>query len=538
MSVIIKAVYIGNGEESFIESGFSSGINVVFSADNNVGKTIVMQGIMFALGATPSFPDSFQYREYIYIVDLDVDGETISVMRNRNAFAINRDGCIDTFDSVEAFQDYWSSNISPLPYLVKKDRRVIAGLELYSQMYFVIQDGRSSSRVVAGRYNKDDFVEMLYSIKGLDGRDLSDADVHDLKQERSTLREKRKVLLKQVNILRSNEIGLTILSATADRAELDEQIGRINAEKNVVADLRKHRNRLLRKLTKNEIVQKELGSLRIDVKSGELVCLECGSNHIGYRMAGSEFVFDVTTPEMREQILASVQHRIDACNAELNQIESDLRNAQRRLDLLFEEKPVTLEEVVASHEDYLDDREIDAQISKIDERLNRIEEQLKTNSQIEQEIKEERKEFMDELLSTMNYVHQQISENSAVDRYEGLFTTSSNVYSGSETTEYFLSRTYAIAQHIRHGMPIIVDSFRAEDLSTMREERVIQLFKKLGNQVIFTTTIKQEEGSSKYETSNDLMGIDYSGHTPYKLLSQKNNEVFSEKIEQFGMVAV
>lgn len=105
MSVIIKAVYIGNGEESFIESGFSSGINVVFSADNNVGKTIVMQGIMFALGATPSFPDSFQYREYIYIVDLDVDGETISVMRNRNAFAINRDGCIDTFDSVEAFQD-------------------------------------------------------------------------------------------------------------------------------------------------------------------------------------------------------------------------------------------------------------------------------------------------------------------------------------------------------------------------------------------------------------------------------------------------
>lgn len=231
MSVIIKAVYIGNGEESFIEGGFSTGMNIVFSTDNNVGKTIVMQGIMFALGATPSFPDSFQYRKYIYIVDLDVDGEAISVMRSRNTFAVNRDGCIDAFDSVEAFQDYWSSNISPLPYLIKEDRRGIAGLELFSQMYFVTQDGRSSSRVVASRYNKNDFIAMLYSIKGLDGRDLSDAEVHDLKQERSTLREKRKVLLKQANILRSKETGLTTLSATADRAELGEQIGRINAEK-------------------------------------------------------------------------------------------------------------------------------------------------------------------------------------------------------------------------------------------------------------------------------------------------------------------
>lgn len=538
MSVIIKAVYIGDGDESFVENGFSDGLNVVFSNDNNVGKTIAMQGIMFTLGASPSFPDSFQYREYIFIVDLEIDGEDVSVMRNRNTFAICRGGRIDTFDSVEAFQNYWSSNVSPLPYLVKDGRKTIAGLELYSQMYFVTQDGRSSSRVVASKFNKSDFVEMLYSIKGLDARDLSDAEVRDLKQERSALRDKRKTLLKQATILRSKEAGLATLSATADRAELSEQIDRINTEKNIIADIRKRRNRLLRKLTKNEIVQKELGSLRIDVKSGELVCLECGSNRIGYRMAGSEFSFDVTTPEMRDQIMESLQHRIDTCNSELSEIESELRDAQRRLDVLFEEKPVTLEEVVASHEDYLDDREIDAQISKIDERLNRIEEQLKSNSQIEREIKKERKEFMDELLSTMNYVHQQISENSAIDRYEGLFTTSSNVYSGSETTEYFLSRTYSIAQHIHHGMPIIIDSFRAEDLSTMREERVLQLFKKLSNQIIFTTTVKQEEGSKKYETTSDLTGIDYSDHAPYKLLSQKDNKTFSEKMEQFGAIVI
>lgn len=68
--VSLKAAYIGNGLESFVEDGFSDGINVIYSTDNNRGKTILMQGIMYALGAIPTFPDGFSYREYIYIVDL------------------------------------------------------------------------------------------------------------------------------------------------------------------------------------------------------------------------------------------------------------------------------------------------------------------------------------------------------------------------------------------------------------------------------------------------------------------------------------
>ena len=33
-----------------------------------------MQGAMYALGAIPTFPERFPYKEYIYIVDLDIDG--------------------------------------------------------------------------------------------------------------------------------------------------------------------------------------------------------------------------------------------------------------------------------------------------------------------------------------------------------------------------------------------------------------------------------------------------------------------------------
>lgn len=47
----IKAVYIGNELESYIQEGFTDGLNIITSAENHVGKTIVMQSMMYALGA-------------------------------------------------------------------------------------------------------------------------------------------------------------------------------------------------------------------------------------------------------------------------------------------------------------------------------------------------------------------------------------------------------------------------------------------------------------------------------------------------------
>ena len=57
---------LGNLNEAFIESGFSNGINIIFSDDNNKGKTIVIQSIMYAIGNNPIFPSSFDYKNYYY----------------------------------------------------------------------------------------------------------------------------------------------------------------------------------------------------------------------------------------------------------------------------------------------------------------------------------------------------------------------------------------------------------------------------------------------------------------------------------------
>ncbi|WP_370768994.1 hypothetical protein [Ruminococcus callidus] len=64
-----------------------------------------------------------------------------------------------------------------------------------------------------------------------------------------------------------------------------------------------------------------------------------------------------------------------------------------------------------------------------------------------------------------------------------------------------------------------MDSFRAEDLSTDKEERVLTMFAELSNQCILTTTLKSEE-VGKYSERSDINLIDYSNHMSFKLLSE------------------
>lgn len=46
----------GNEYEAFIEDRFINGINIIYSDDNNRGKTLVMQGLMFFFRIRCYFP--------------------------------------------------------------------------------------------------------------------------------------------------------------------------------------------------------------------------------------------------------------------------------------------------------------------------------------------------------------------------------------------------------------------------------------------------------------------------------------------------
>ena len=60
--MIIKKIAVGNSTEAFVEDSFTAGLNIISSDDNNKGKTIAMQTMMYAIGNEPTFPTTFDYK--------------------------------------------------------------------------------------------------------------------------------------------------------------------------------------------------------------------------------------------------------------------------------------------------------------------------------------------------------------------------------------------------------------------------------------------------------------------------------------------
>lgn len=150
------------------------------------------------------------------------------------------------------------------------------------------------------------------------------------------------------------------------------------------------------------------------------------------------------------------------------------------------------------------------------------------------ENKNKREAVINVILNEMNALYKAIDPNGNLV-FEGLFTKKDEVFSGSEATIFHVVKMYALQKVLGHNWPIIIDSFRAEDLSTGKEKSVIEKYKELDNQVIFTTTLKDEE-MGKYDNCLEINHIDYKGHAPSKMLSSEYCEYFKQLVADFGFV--
>lgn len=533
--MIIKKNAVGNKNEAFIESDFCTGLNIISSDENNKGKTIEIQSMMYALGNDPAFPTTFEYKDYYHYIEFEVDETTYKLCRFNNEFVLKHDSVLMLFDNVSELKRYWNKHIFKLPNIVKNQISKIVDPVLFFQLFFVGQDKKDTSNIShAGFYNKADFYNMLYDICDLSGLELDKDEIKKIREQLAKLKGKRELLIKQHKILKSQETPVSYLSAVSDKSTFSKKLSEMEKINSKIAELRKARNTAATRRASWETTLKELRSLNRTMESGELRCMDCNSTNISYSSSKKNaYAFDVSSIDMRNEIIASINEKIETYTEEIDKLASQISSAQDELHELMNDDSISLEAIVAYKQDIFSASDAETKIKEIDLETENLKNQLKISTGTTQSKKEQQIAILTDILNEMNAIYKAIDPNGNL-HFDDLFTKKDEVYSGSEATIFHLSRIYALSKVLNHNYPIVVDSFRAEDLSTSKENIVLELYKELSNQVIFTTTLKLEE-LGKYDSRTDIHHIDYKEHLPSKMLSEIYVDEFRELLRSLSI---
>lgn len=533
--MLIKKILIGNKDEAYIENRLNSGFNIFLSSDNNRGKTIVIQGMMYALGNEPTFPSIFNFQDYYFIVEIEINSRIITICRKNDKFIVLDKGRLFLLDNTSEFKNYWSKSIRALPVIIKNEKERIVDPVLFLQLYFIGQDNKNTSNIFKqGFYNKKDFLNMIFYLGGAVSFFISDSNVKllekDLKKKLIELRD----LSEKRKLVKDGKSYGEYFSTVSEQEAFEEILYRMEEINLKNLELKKERNRILNKKLKwNNSIQ-ELSSLNRNIEAGKLNCMNCGSDHIIFSLSGENGIkFDVSTKEMRKDIIETIKSKIESYNEEVEKIEFSIRRNMEILDELMCVEGVSLEVLLAHHKEFISIKDIDQEIISKRNEIDKINEEIKLIKSGIQIDNQRKKELEQELINVLTDTYRLIDPDHKLSPFQ-LFTKSNQQYSGSEGTIFLLSRLYAYQTVFNHDYPIIVDSFRAEDLSTEKEERVLNVFNQIPNQKIFTTTLKKEE-ENKYLQYSYINVIDYSEVQPYKLLDKKDISEFKSKLNELSI---
>ena len=237
---------------------------------------------------------------------------------------------------------------------------------------------------------------------------------------------------------------------------------------------------------------------------------------------------------MRDEIIHSISEKISAYTEEIQRLSTEIYAEQEKLQLLMNDEAVSLESIVAYKKDIFSASEAEYRIKEINNEVASLKSQLVANENASQETQERRVFFLSAILDKMNELYRQIDPKGNL-KYTSLFTQRNEVYSGSEATVFHLVKLFSLQQILKHDYPIVVDSFRAEDLSTGKEEIVLEISRSIGNQVILTTTLKHEE-LGKYDSVEGINHINYLSHTPSKILDGRYVREFLNLLSSLSII--
>ena len=528
----IKNLYIGNSNLAFIEDGFKEGINLIYSNDNNKGKTIVIQSIGYALGNIALFPAGFDYQNYIYVLDFEHNSKEYSLLRKGNQFLIKNNGNILSFCGESELKHWFDKNIFKLPKIVKNNRIVITDFELFLQVFFLGQDKRDTSRTSSAYFNKNDFISMIYYLCGCSNIEISE-EYENLKQNIEDSIREQKELLKRTKLIKKHTKEARVVSIYSDREEFiknKQKMDTINIE---ISKLNNRKNRLYNRISKNNTLFSELNSLNKTLDEGKLVCLDCQSTNIAF-MSNNEIQFDVSTKEMRSKIKDNLDVQNKEYFEEISKIETEIANFQSKLKEIINLPVMNPVNLILYKDDLKIDLNFDKQLVDLAKKIEELKKEYTKYSERYNKNLEDQKNVEKKLIEKMNDLYRYF-DSSDTDEISQLFTKSSEIYSGSENTIFFISRILSILALSKHDLPLIIDGFREGEVSTPTEKKLMDIFKKIKNQIILTATFKEEE-FNKYDEDSKINRLDYSSIKSKHLLSEYYIESLKSKAKEFGVI--
>lgn len=533
VSMFIKKVALGSEKEAYVESRLENGFNIIYSVDdNNKGKTIVIQSMMYALGNKPIFPLNFPYSDYYHLCEVVNNGKEYIILRKKTSFLVREGNRVQIYDSVSEFRHFLKENLFDLPELLEHGRMKIVYPELFYQLFFIGQDNRLCSDIVhKGQYNKNDFKEMIYRFAGIQDN-YEVVDLTKVTNKIELLKEQKSNLAKQQKALVSSGPGAKQLYSVADKVMFETKCKKMEELSEIMTQLRKDRNKAIQRILKTKGLIKELQSLNNALNLGEVECINCGSNNILYKTKTDAFEFNVSNGNVQTTILTSLQSKMITLQDECDEITVQIADIQNQLDSLINEEGTSLESLMA-YKNRNDLRAINDNIEAIDKELSELQAIQIGNQEEIADIKQKKKQLISNLLFAMNSFYKDIDPDGN-NTFEDLFTTQMKTYSGSDGMEFFLSRLYAFASVLTHPYPIIIDSFREGELSTDKETRVLSKFKEFRNQIIFTATLKKEEGH-KYDDDLDLNAICYDSNITSYILNEVDALEMKSYLSLFGI---
>ncbi len=532
--MIIKRIAIGNKTESFIENRINNGVNVIFSDDNNKGKTIVIQGMMYALGNEPAFPMGFLPNNYYFYVELELNNKALEFLRHKSTIFIKYNENLYEFNSATELKYFIDKNISPLPRIVKDGHEKIADLSLIYETFFVGQDKRNTSNIInSGYYNKKDFENLLASMSG---NLISDISLEQKNKKNKVLEIKSEIFntKKLLQLTKDNNNLSKWVNKYEDQVDIKEIQNAIKGfNKEISENKRKRKNEINRKY-KLENLLSELISLNKEINVGKIICKKCGCDQILY--TNNDVTFDISNIMVRNKIIQSIQYQINQKEELIDEYTQIINKAQDNLKQTLTEIPEEFQTILLYKDEILSEKEYDTRLSLLNKELEEMQNSVKTNEEQNKQSKEEYKNLKNNIIEKMNYYYKYIDKQGK-HIFSDLFTTKNLIYSGSDEQEYYFSRTLAINDCLKHDFPIIIDYYRGGEISTNRENLMIECFKNLNKQVIITSTLKKEEYSAdKYSDIENINVIDYSPNKDSQILTPFQNNCFKKIIDNFNIV--